>query len=376
MDKRVLIFSTAFYPVVGGAEVALKELTDRMPSIQFDLVCARLQEGLPDVERMGNVLVHRVGFGKSYDKYLLPFIGSRKALKLVPDRTPVWSMMASYAGFASLFYCWVRPISKMLLTLQEGDPLEKYSRRLGPLVFLQRGLFRYANRVQAISRFLGEWAVKNGFCGTVDVIPNGVDIASFAKPLDAARRKQIREMFGFGENDIILVTASRLSLKNAVDDVIRAIPLLGARCKFLVIGVGEDEAMLRTLVEQLGVKERVVFAGYRSHAELPELLRSSEIFIRPSLSEGLGNSFLEAMASEIPIIGTPVGGIPDFLVDGETGVFCQPRNPESIARAVEKLMEEPGLRERVVQNGARLVRERYDWDLIAGKVRAILESLW
>jgi glycosyltransferase involved in cell wall biosynthesis len=375
MDKRILIFSTAFYPVVGGAEVALKELTDRMPLIQFDLVCARLNKGLPDQERMGNVLVHRVGFGYSFDKYLLPFIGSWSAKRVVPDGTSVWSMMASYAGFASLFYCWLRPKSKMLLTLQEGDPLEKYSRRLGPLSFLQRALFKRADRVQAISRFLGAWATSNGFRGTVDVIPNGVDIGNFTKSIDGMRRKQIREGFSFADDDIVLVTASRLSLKNATDDVIRALPQLPPRCKLLIVGVGEDEQMLRKLTEGLGLRDRVVFAGYRSHAELPELLRSSEIFIRPSLSEGLGNSFLEAMAAGIPIIGTLVGGIPDFLVDGETGVFCQPRDPKSIAKAVERLLVEPGLSGRVVQNGARLVRERYDWDQIGRQMQSILESL-
>lgn len=376
MDKRILIFSTAFYPVVGGAEVALKELTDRMPgSMYFDLICARLKKGLPDTERMGNVEVHRVGFGYSFDKYLLPFFGVARAMKLVPNGTPVWSMMASYAGFVSLFYCWMRPSTKLLLTLQEGDPLEKYAKRLGVLGFLQGFLFRRANRVQAISRFLGEWAVKNGFEGSVDIIPNGVDIASFSKPIDESRRKHLRELFGFGDDDIVLVTASRLSLKNAVDDVVRAMPSLPHRCKFLVVGVGEDEGMLRSLAEELGVKDRVVFAGYRTHAELPELLRASEIFIRPSLSEGLGNSFLEAMAAEIPIIGTRVGGIPDFLTDGETGVFCESRNPVSVVKAVDRLLVEPGLRERVVSNGAKLVREGYDWASIAVKMQKLLETL-
>jgi glycosyltransferase involved in cell wall biosynthesis len=236
-------------------------------------------------------------------------------------------------------------------------------------------LFKRANRVQAISRFLGAWATSNGFRGTVDIIPNGVDIVSFTKSIDGMRRKQIRDGFGFADDDIVLVTASRLSLKNATDDIIRALPQLPPRCKLLILGVGEDEQMLRKLVDGLGLKERVVFAGYRSHAELPELLRSSEIFIRPSLSEGLGNSFLEAMAAEIPIIATPVGGIPDFLVEGETGVFCQPRDPKSISKAVERLLAEPGLRVRVVQNGARLVRERYDWDQIGRRMQSILESL-
>jgi glycosyltransferase involved in cell wall biosynthesis len=376
MDKRILIFSTAYYPVVGGAEVALKELTDRMPSMRFDLVCARLKKGLADHERIGNVEVYRVGFGYSFDKYLLPFLGPMRAYRIAHNvNTTVWSMMASYAGFASLFYCWMRPSTKLLLTLQEGDPLEKYAKRLGVFGFLQRAIFRRANRVQAISRFLGEWAVRAGHRHPVEIIPNGVDINSFSKPISAERRRELRTGLGFTVEDIVLVTASRLSLKNAVDDVIRALPALSMRVKFLVIGVGEDEAMLRTLTDELGVNERVVFAGYRSHAELPELLRASEIFIRPSLSEGLGNAFLEAMAADVPIIGTPVGGIPDFLADGQTGILCEPRNPESIVKAVDRLLAEPGLRSRVVEQGAKLVRDRYDWASIADRMKSLLLSL-
>lgn len=375
MDKRILIFSTAYYPVVGGAEVALKELTDRMGDLRFVLVCARLKKGLPDDERIGNVDVHRVGFGYSFDKYLFPFFGAFYARRVVPAGTAVWSMMASYAGFASLFYCWMRPATKLLLTLQEGDPLEKYSRRLGPFVFLQRRLFRRADRVQAISRFLGEWAVRNGHRGQVEIIPNGVDIAAFSRTISAERRRELRVSFGFTDEDIVLVTASRLSLKNAVDDVIRALPAMSVRVKFFVIGVGEDESALKTLADQSGLTSRVVFGGYRPHGELPELLRACDIFIRPSLSEGLGNAFLEAMAAEIPVIGTPVGGIPDFLVDGETGVMCEPRNPESIVKAVDRLLAEPRLRSHVVEQGAKLVRDRYDWASISERMKSLLLSL-
>jgi glycosyltransferase involved in cell wall biosynthesis len=375
MSKRILIFSTAFYPVVGGAEVAVKELTDRMSDLKFDLVCAKLKKGLPDFEQMGNVTVHRIGFGFAIDKYFLPFLGPLKAKSIVRADTPVWSIMASYAGFASLFYCWLRPSTKMLLTLQEGDPLEKYAKRLGAFGFLQRGIFRRANRVQVISRFLGEWAASSGHRGQVEIIPNGVDIVAFTKSISAERRRELRAGFGFTDEDLVLVTASRLSLKNAVDDVIRSLILLSPRCKFLVIGVGEDEKMLKSLVEQLGLGARVVFVGYHAHSQLPELLRSSDIFIRPSLSEGLGNAFLEAMAAEIPVIGTPVGGIPDFLKDGETGVMCEPRSPESIARAVERLLSEPGLRGKVVEQGAKLVRDGYDWASISKRMKSLLLSL-
>jgi hypothetical protein len=171
------------------------------------------------------------------------------------------------------------------------------------------------------------------------------------------------------------VTASRLSLKNGIDDLIRSLTSLPSNIKCLIAGTGEDAEKLRVLTEKKGLTNRVVFLGSRSHDELPGILQASDIFVRASLSEGLGNSFLEAMAAGIPIIGTPVGGIPDFLTDGETGVFCQPRDPESIAAAVRRIQEESGLRERLIANGERLVRAQYDWNGIAERMRGVLASL-
>ena len=81
------------------------------------------------------------------------------------------------------------------------------------------------------------------------------------------------------------------------------------------------------------------------------------------------------MTAGLPIIGTPVGGIPDFLKDGETGVFCQVRNPESIAKAVTRMLGEPGLRERLIARGSSLVAERYGWEGIVRKVENLLEEL-
>jgi glycosyltransferase involved in cell wall biosynthesis len=176
-------------------------------------------------------------------------------------------------------------------------------------------------------------------------------------------------------DDVVLVTASRLSLKNGVDDLVRSLTSLPANVKVLVIGDGEDREMLKALTASLDLTERVVFAGQRGHDELPALLQASDVFVRASLSEGLGNSFLEAMASGIPIIGTPVGGIPDFLKDGETGVFCSPRDPVSIAVAVRRIVDDGGLRAQLVQQGEVTVRNGYAWDGIAVRMNQLLNSL-
>ncbi|MFO0765107.1 MAG: glycosyltransferase family 4 protein [Patescibacteria group bacterium] len=358
--KKVLIFSTAYFPLIGGAEVAIREVTNRITDFDFHLITAKIKPGLADTEKIGNVTVHRCGFGYPLDKYLLPFLGSWRALQIAKpeDVQAIWALMASYGGFTALVYTWLRPKTKMLLTLQEGDPLDYIEKRVGIFHSFFKRIFIRANAVQAISRFLADWSVRMGFKGAPKVIPNGVDVQAFATHSESSPG----HFFGKegDSEDFLIVTASRLVLKNATDDIIRALPSLAEKVKLVVVGDGEDREMLVKLANDLGVTERVLFMGTKTHAELPAILQACDVFCRPSLSEGLGNSFLEAMAAGLPIIGTPVGGIPDFLTDGETGLFCQPRDPASIAAAVSRIQSEPGLK-KLVQQGGQLARTGYDW---------------
>jgi len=103
----------------------------------------------------------------------------------------------------------------------------------------------------------------------------------------------------------------------------------------------------------------------------------ADVFVRPSLSEGLGNVFLEAMASNVPVIATPVGGIPDFLQDGETGWFCQASNPESIAEKISYILDKKNnvKIQRVVANARQMITERYSWAMVAGKMKIIFEKI-
>lgn len=377
MTKKIIIFSTAYFPLVGGAEVAIKEITDRVKDYEFVMVTAKIQAGLADREKAGNVEVYRCGLGKPVDKYLLPFLGAWKAVRLVKqdEVAGIWSMMASFGGFSALFYTWLRPKTKMLLTLQEGDPPEYILKRVRPFGLVFKQIFTRANQIQAISRFLAQWGKEMGFKGEPVIIPNGVDINRFTQPITPEERQALRKDLGFAEQDVVLVTASRLVIKNATDHLILSLTHLPENYKVLVVGDGEDMPKLKDLVSQNKLDNRVVFLGLRGHAELPRLLQASDIFCRPSLSEGLGNSFLEAMASGIPIIGTSVGGIPDFLTNGETGLFCEPGKPETVATAARRIQEEPGLRHKLIRQGKDLVVNQYDWKKIAERMNEIFSSL-
>lgn len=375
--KRVVIFSTAYFPLVGGAEVALREITDRIQDIEFHLITAHILPGLTKQEVMGNVIVHRVGFGMAFDKYLLPLLGLWKALRLNNEKPidVIWSLMASYNGFAALFYTWCKPQTPMLLTLQEGDPLEYIQKRVGILSPLFKRIFQRAHTVQAISHFLAEWAKMMGFQGEPFVIPNGVDVDRFTKSISDEQKRTLRESWGVGMSDVLIVTASRLVKKNATDDLVRALTLLPPMYHVVVAGAGEDKNMLDELIITLGIQHRVHFLGTVGHADLPGVLQACDIFCRPSRSEGLGNSFLEAMACGLPTIGTPVGGIPDFLVEGKTGFLCHPNDPQSIADAVLRIQSDMGKTAQIVLQGQTVATTQYRWDDISLRIRELFQRM-
>lgn len=376
---RIAVFAADdFIPPVGGAEVALGEIIKHNPEIHFDLFVPKNFKDRPRIQQVNNATIYRFGFAwPKFDKlwYMLlaPLYARSKHTQQPYDLA--WSMMASYGGFACLFFTWLAPKIKMLLTLQEGDPPEYILKRVGIFKPLFRRIFERADAIQAISRFLAQWGTEMGFRGTPIVIPNGVDLARFSSKITPEERQRIRQQFGFAEMDVVLVTVSRLVLKNGTGDLISSLTRLPENYKALIIGFGEDQKKLEALTAEKSLGNRVIFTGIRDQSELPSLLQSSDIFVRPSLSEGLGNSFIEAMVAGLPIVGTPVGGIPDFLFDGETGVFCQPSDPDSVAAAVLRIQNEDGLKQKLIERGRGLAVEKFGWVGIGQAMRRLFKKL-
>lgn len=394
MKKTVLIFSLSYYPrFVGGAEMAIKEITDRIESgeIEFHLITLRFDSALPKVERVGNVLVHRIGFARPnpsiedlswyplrLNKHLFQFWAAWKALSL--HRThgydAIWAMMAHSSGIPAVIFKLLRPRVPYLLTLQEGDRLEKIERMMLPLWPLFTRAFTRADAVQAISTFLGAWARRRGFVGPLEVIPNGVDVARFSRAIKPARLKEVKEMLGKKAGEIFLITTSRLVRKNAIDVVIRALPLLPQHVRFIVLGIGPDDLSLKRLARENRVTERVRFVGEVDTKEVPTYLHACDIFVRPSRSEGMGNSFVEAFAAGLPVVGTQEGGIADFLFDAKrnpehltTGWAVDVDSPEQVAQAVKDIMENPEKVHTVTATARALAAEKYDWDIVAKAMR-------
>jgi glycosyltransferase involved in cell wall biosynthesis len=383
----VIIFSTAYLPLQGGAELAVKEITSRITNCEFFLICARLDKALEKKEKIGNVNVHRIGFGYKFDKILLPVFGFLRARRIY-SQFPVtssqslilWGIMASWGSLAALVFKLFYPRVPFLLTLQEGDA-ESYIKkaRLGLIGWSWKMLLRKADRVQVISRYLADMARGYGYAGNIDIVPNGVDlvkfqISNFKSQINPKLQiTNTKNELKIGNNEKIIITVSRLVEKNGIGDLIDALPQLSViSYKLLVLGAGPLEKGLKDRAKGLGLENKVIFLGDIPNEDVPRYLAVSDVFCRPSRSEGLGTAFLEAMAAGVPVVATPVGGIPDFLTEQETGLFCEPGNPANIAERINILLGDENFRQKIILNGRKMVEEKYNWDKIARDMRIIL----
>lgn len=403
---RLLVFSLAYHPFVGGAEVALQEIMRRLPQHDFHVVTLHFDTMLPSYEAEGdNIHIHRVGFASqitspsdiykfphSINKYLFPFFALRKAVALHREHSfdLSWAIMANYAGFAALFFKLAFRSVPYLLTMQEGDPYITNRKIKLAFPFFRR-IFLYADRIHAISSYLAQTVAGLGYAGPVDVVPNGVDTSRFAvdirpQELEALKHELQRkistyESTGERQDEVTLVSVSRLVRKNGISDLIEAMSKVPENVRLLVVGTGPDLLLLKMQVSTAGLDGRVIFTGAVPHADVPKYLKVSNIFVRPSLSEGFGNSFIEAMAAGIPVIATPVGGIVDFVFDPvrnpdrePTGFLCDPGNPESVAEKIKIVMESPELTAKIVENARALALCEYDWHHIAERMDEVFEA--
>ncbi len=383
---RVLILSLAYSPFIGGAEVAVQKITDRLSEFDFEMITVNLDGKQKKEEMIGGVKVIRLGSG-GVSKYLFPLTAYREASRRHKMRPYdlIWAIMANQAGVAGALFKKRFKTVPFLLTLQEGDDLESLAYRLRLLIPRIFGVFRKPDQIQVISNYLGQWARELGAKCPITVIPNGVDLSSF-QLLGSSFKNNKKE-------NKVLITTSRLVRKNGIDTLIESLKFLPDNVRLQILGSGPEEKILKLKAKSLNLEARIEFLGHVLPDKVAEYLAQADIFARPSRSEGLGNSFLEAMAAGLPTIGTPVGGIPDFLHDPisldavrpnvgrtasndeyQTGWLCEVDNPKSLADKVQYILDPTNadLVARVKEQAKRLVAEKYDWDKIAVRIGKLL----
>ena len=140
----------------------------------------------------------------------------------------------------------------------------------------------------------------------------------------------------------------------------------------VLVGDGEDEGILKDLARELGLKDRVIFTGRVSRDVVTLYRKACDIFVAPSRSEGLGNAFVSALASRLPLVTTGVGGIADYAFDNKTAWLVpndEMTGPEKIAEKVKEIIAKPEIAKQISETARKLVEQDYDWNKIATKMQ-------
>jgi glycosyltransferase involved in cell wall biosynthesis len=229
-----------------------------------------------------------------------------------------WAFSA-HSGVASLLYRWadrlMRPLTTVTICVSDTDRA--------------RGLAAHTCTAE-----------------TTVVIPNAIDV----EQAPTARRERARPL---------IVAVGRLKAPKDFSTLVRAFAQLpSSSFDAAIVGDGPDRAELETAIGELGIGERVILLGERN--DVPRLLARADIFVLSSASEGLPVSVLEAMGAGLPVVGTRVGGVPELVVDGETGLLVEAGDPDSLAAALGTLVEDAELRQRMGDAGRERAREQFD----------------
>ncbi len=364
-DRPTIILFSAFYdPWMSGAERCVKEVVERLNDrYHFVLFTARLSRSVASRETRGNCEIRRVGIGHPVDKWLFCALAPLAARGV--DARVAHAVMESYAGIALWIFGLLRPRVRRVLTLQSGDLDSDEKQRRIP-GWLWRRIHASPDRVTAISRSLATRAMRLGAdASRVEVLPNGVDLSSIA-----VQRTDERVVHR-------IVCIARLSWEKGLSDLLAALPRIRARmpdARLVLVGDGPERVALEVQAKELGVAEAVEFRGALPNTEALAVLRTADVFVCPSLAEGLGIVFLEAQASGVPAVGTRVGGIPDVIVHGETGLLIPPHDPNAIAAALINLCTDDALRARIAAAGRASVG-RFDWPRIVARYAELYDGL-
>jgi len=212
---------------------------------------------------------------------------------------------------------------------------------------VQRYACQFADRILVNADAVKDWLVKDGYDpSTITVIRNGVDLSRFDATPEPGR---LRRELGLPDGTPLVAVVSRLTRLKGLEHFLEAAAAMRASVpdvRFLV--VGETSPMdrpylgeLQQYAERLGVADRVIFTGLRT--DVPTLLASVDVAVMPSLNEALSNVLLESMAAGAPTVATRVGGTPEALVDGVTGLLVPPADTTALAAAIVRLLNDAPL---------------------------------
>jgi glycosyltransferase involved in cell wall biosynthesis len=346
---------------LGGAERLVLTTARHLDPERFRLVVVALFPLLDfqaDLERIG-VPVHCLNLRGPYDWHrgLL-----RLAAILRRERIDILHTHLLYSNFYGRLAGLVARVPRVVTTLHSPEYTYWASNRVRFHIrkFVSGATGRWLNaRVLAVSQAVREDHIKHFGPQGIEVLYNYLDPDEFSPPSVEAVTAA-RSAFGWTSDHFILLNVARLDwekgqgdLLGAMPDILREIP----QARLLLVGEGPKAQALRAAAHSLNLDEAVVFAGKRQ--DIPALLSLADVFVFPSVVEGLGLALLEAMAASRPVVASSVHGIAEIVQHEVNGLLVAPHDPARIAEAVLRLAFDAGLRHALGEQARQSVERQF-----------------
>lgn len=221
-----------------------------------------------------------------------------------------------------------------------------------------------------VNRFTNETQRINA--GKLITIHNGID-SEYNVPEEKTAR--LRKEFGIPAEHSVICTVAHMEEHKGIKYLLESASLLLQSrndVNFLIVGNGSLKEDLEKMCVVLNIKKEVIFAGERS--DIPEILSLMDIFILPSLREGLGLSILEAMSYSKPVVATNVGGISEVVKDGISGILVPPKDPEALYSAIVDLLDDKEKQKTMGFSGKRICNERFSSKTMVGRIEELYDT--
>jgi glycosyltransferase involved in cell wall biosynthesis len=228
---------------------------------------------------------------------------------------------------------------------------------------LTRWIWRRADRVVVPSESLGRLAQRTDPGLRYAVVQNGVNLSVF-RPRTALRRVP--------DGVTRCLAVARLVERNRIEDLIDAMALLDRdRFQLEIVGTGPEEAPLRERARRLGLERQVRFTGWLDRAQVARRYRESDLFTLAPRAEAVGTSFVEALASGLPVVGSHVGAIPDLIDHERNGLLVTPRHPRDLAQAIGSLAADSRLCAEIGRRNRAQAEQKHSWDRVTSRYLTI-----
>lgn len=349
---RVLKFLTNFR--IGGTERQFVQLVQQMDHDRFDLrlsCFSREGDFFPLIAASGIPLdelpIRRLYSPMTWVK-LIQF-----ARYLRWNRFQVVHSYGFYPNFFAVPAARLAGVPVIIASIRDtGDVLEPAKR------YVQKAVCKMATCVLANADAVRLQLIRDGYdARKLTVIRNGVDVSHLDRGVSDGN---IRREFDIPDDAPIVAVMARLIMVKGIEYFLDAVPQVLARfpkTRFLIVGDGQDRAELEAYAASKGCGNAVIFAGFR--LDVPGILKNVSISVLPSLSEGLSNVLIEAMASGIAVVATAVGGTPEIVDDKVTGLLVSPRDAAGLAHAISSLLENPRLAAQMGNAGRERIERRF-----------------